>query len=277
MKVNGHWDTAGKPISLLAVLTLLGGVLLQTPVRAGAAAPPRPAISMVYLTTDQAYDAFDPRHGVAPPAVTHFPRAVQYVAIYFSFKAAKAGKTTFHVNFLKNNKAVRRGEIHPLSSADGTYLLDLPGTAHLKQGKYQAAIYLDAHRSATTDFWIEKTPIVRAAYLIGPVALARYNTRHPTAPTRSGPVKAGTKQVGVYLRYGAAKKGTILAAAVYDHYGRLAATVPTRTLAHAPTGAVALALNPSAGKYSAGTYRIDISLDGAVAVSIPWKARKSGG
>lgn len=277
MKVHGRRDTTGKSISLLAVLTLLGGFLLQTPARAGAAAPPRPAISMVYLTTDQAYDAFDPLHAVAPPAVTHFPLSVQYVAIYFSFKAAKAGKTTFHVNFLKNNKAVRRGEIHPLSSADGTYLLDLPGTARLKQGKYQAALYLDAHRAATTDFWIEKTPIVRAAYLIGPVALARYNTKHPVAPTRSGPVMAGTKQVGLYLRYGAAKKGTTLAVAVYDHFGRLAASVPTRTLAHAPTGAVALALNPSAGKYPAGSYRIDISLDGAVAVSVPWKARQSAG
>ncbi|MGH2346027.1 MAG: hypothetical protein ACRDG4_12430, partial [Chloroflexota bacterium] len=171
------------------------------------------------------------------------------------------------------NKAVRRGQIHPLGSADGTYLLDLPGTARLSPGKYQAALYLDAHRAATTNFWIEKTPIVRAAYLIGPVALARYNTKHPATPARSGPVKAGTKQVGVYLRYGAATRGTTLAVAVYDRYGRLAASVPTRSLTHAPTGALALALNPLAGKYPAGTYRIDLSLDGAVVASVHWRAR----
>ena len=258
---------------VLAALTLIGGGALHGVQAARAAAPVGPRINLAYLTTDQAFNAFDPSHAVAPPAVTHFPLGVQYVALYFSFKAALAGKTTFHVNFLSNDKALRRGETHPLSSADGTYLLDLPGTARLRPGEYQAAVYLGTHRAATTNFWIVTTPIVRTAYLIGSAAFAHFDAKHPAAPARSGPVKAGTKQVGVYVAYRAAVRGDTLAATVYDRYGRLAASVAARPLLHTPSGEVALLLSPTGGSYPAGVYRIDISMAGAVAASVPWQAR----
>jgi hypothetical protein len=257
----------------LAALTLLGGGALYGEGSARAAATAGPTISLDYLTTDQAFNAFDPSHALAPPPVTHFPLGVQYVAIYFSFKGAVAGKTTFHVNFLKNDTALRRGEVHPLRSVDGTYLLDLPGTGRLTAGDYQAAVYLDAHRAATTNFSIVKTPIVRSAYLIDGTAVIRFNVKHPVVPARAGSVKAGTKQVGVYVSYRAAVHGDTLAIAVYDRYGRPVASIGSTTLTHHPTGALALLLKPTSGSYPAGIYRIDIVLDGAVTRSVPWQAR----
>jgi hypothetical protein len=267
------WRVFRGMTAVVAALVLVGGGALHSVGTVRAAAHAGPAVSLAYLTTDQAFIAFDPLHAVAPPAVTHFPTDVQYVAMYFSFTGAVAHKTTFHVNLLRNNKALRRGLVHPLASADGTYLLDVPGTARLAAGEYQAAVYLDTHRAFTTNFWIVKTPIVRAAYLIDGTAVTRFNAKHPVTPARAGTVKAGTKQVGVYVSYRAAAKGSTLGVAVYDQYGTQVAAVGSATLVHHPTGAVALLLKPTAGSFPVGIYRIDLYMSGAVTMSIPWRAR----
>ncbi len=260
------------PALVLATLTLLGGGAIRGERIARAARAAGPTISLDYLTTDQAFNAFDPTHAYAPPAVTHFPVDVQYVALYFSFKGAVAHKTTFHVNFLKNDTAVRRGEVHPLASPDGTYLLDVPGTGRLAPGEYQAAVYLDSHRAETTNFWIVKTPIVRSAYLIDGTAVTGFNAKHPVAPAHAGSIKAGTRQVGIYVSYRAAVAGDTLGVAVYDRYGRQVASIGSAALVHHPTGMLALLLKPTLGSYPAGAYRIDLYMGGAVTASIPWKA-----
>jgi hypothetical protein len=266
------WGVFRRAAPLVTALILLGAGALQSAATMRAA-PAGPTISLDYLTTDQAFAAFDPTHAYAPPAVSHFPTGVQYVALYFSFTGAVAHKTTFHVNFLKNNSAVRRGEIHPLDSADGTYVLDLPGTARLAPGEYQAAVYLDTHRAGTTNFWIVKTPTVRSAYLIDGTAVTKFNVKHPVAPAHAGAVKAGVKQVGIYVSYRAAVAGATLGVAVYDQYGRQVAAIGSSALVHRPTGMLALLLKPTSGSYPAGAYRIDLYMSGAVTTSIPWRAR----
>ncbi len=257
---------------VLAALSPIAGSALHGEGTVQAAKPTGPTISLDYLTTDQAFNAFDPTHAYAPPAVTHFPIGVQYVSLYFSFAGAVAHKTTFHVNLLKDAAALRRGKVHPLGSADGTYLLDVPGTARLAVGEYQAAVYLDAHRAATTNFWIVKTPIVRSAYLIDGTAVAKFNAKRPVAPAHVGSVTAGTKQVGVYVSYRAAAQGDTLGVAVYDRYGRQVASIGSATLVHHPTGTLVFLLKPTSGSYPAGPYRIDLYMGGAVTASIPWQA-----
>jgi hypothetical protein len=150
--------------------------------------------------------------------------------------------------------------------------LDLPGTARLAPGEYQAAVYLDTHRAATIDFWIVKTPIVRSAYLIDGTAVTGFNGKHPVAPAHAGTVKAGTKQVGIYVSYRGAEAGATLGVAVYDQYGRQVASIGSAPLAHHPTGMLALLLKPTSGSYPAGAYRTDLYMGGAVTASIPWKA-----
>ncbi|MGH2409915.1 MAG: hypothetical protein ACRDGS_06030, partial [Chloroflexota bacterium] len=106
------WRTMLPRFATVLVVVLAGSLARPGPSQAAArhsrsqAAAPNPAVTQLYLTTDQAFTAFEPRHAVAPPMVNHFSPAVDYLAAYFSFTGASAGKTTFRVDLLTGGKTV---------------------------------------------------------------------------------------------------------------------------------------------------------------------------
>ncbi|HEY8283747.1 MAG TPA: hypothetical protein VIJ28_05125 [Chloroflexota bacterium] len=277
MERSRSWITMVPRVA--AILVLVGTMVHSSPSQAaGRPAPSRPAsrgpaVTQLYLTTDQAFLAFEPRHAVAPPMVNHFPPAVEYLAAYFSFAGAKAGKTTYHVDFLTGGKTVRRGASHRLTTATGSYLLDLPGLSLRRPGKYLAEVYLGARRAATTVFWLIRTPRAHVAYLITGAAFARFHPAKPTRPARTGKLLAGMKQLGMYVEYTGAIRGDTISMAVYDHYGRLSASSGTHALPRRPNGADAVLLRPASGSFPAGIYRADLYLDDVLVVSVPWRAR----
>ena len=279
MEQPRSWRTMVPRYTAALVLILVGTLTRSVPSQAAArprpthAAPHSPAITQLYLTTDQAFTAFEPRHAVAPPMVDHFSPAVEYLATYFSFSGASAGKTTFRVDFLTGGKTVRRGDSHRLTTSKGTYLLDLPGVSLRRPGKYLAEVYLGTRRAATTVFWLIRTPRARVAYLITGAAFARYRPAKPTRPARTGKLKAGMKELGMYVEYTGAIRGDTISMVVYDHYGRLSASSGTHALPRKGNGSDAVLLRPSSGAFPAGIYRADLYLDGVLAISIPWRAR----
>lgn len=265
--------TAALALLLVGTLTRPGSSQAAAHPKPTHAAPHGPAVTQLYLTTDQAFTAFEPRHAVAPPIVNHFSPAVDYLAAYFSFSGAGAGKTTFRVDFLTGGKTVRRGESHRLTTVRGTYLLDLPGASLRRPGKYLAEVYLGTRRAATTVFWLIRAPRARVAYLITGAAFARYHPAKPTRPARAGMLKAGMKELGMYVEYAGAIRGDTISMVVYDHYGRLSASSGTHALPRKGNDSDAVLLRPASGAFPAGIYRADLYLDGVLAVSVPWRAR----
>ncbi|HVA91325.1 MAG TPA: hypothetical protein VNL71_15940 [Chloroflexota bacterium] len=255
-----------------ALAVILSGALLR-PIPSQAAARPSPVVTQLYLTTDQAYAAFDPLHAVAPPDVNHFAPAVEYLAAYFSFAGAQAGKTSFRVDFITGGKTVRRGESHRLTTTAGRYLLDVPGVGLHAPGKYLAVIYLGTRRAAATVFWLVRPPAVRVAYLITAAAWSRFHPTKPARPAHAGTIKRGTKQLAVYLEYAGAAHGATIAVVIYDRYGRYSASSGTHPLPRLPNGSDALPLTAASGAFPAGLYRADVYLDGVLAASLPWRAR----
>src|SRR5713226_4828125 len=89
--------------------------LLSLPARVHAQ---RAAIQIVsvYMTTEQAYEAYNSSNAAAPPMVEAFPQGVASVGFYLHYRGATV-KASYRVGFVRNGTEVRHGALHSFDRA----------------------------------------------------------------------------------------------------------------------------------------------------------------
>src|SRR5438105_2865146 len=141
--------SAGRIVAAAILITALAGVHTSSVSARHAGAL---AILDIYTITDGAYTAYDLSHPVTPPKVTSFPAVVDYVGLYFHFRGATVGSTTFHVDFTQGSTVLRKGQNHTFAHVNGFDVLDLPGNKLHGVGTYQARLYVNSVLAASTTF-----------------------------------------------------------------------------------------------------------------------------
>ncbi len=247
------------------------GSLVSLPARVHAQRAAIQIVSM-YMTTEQAYEAYNSSNAAAPPIVEAFPQGVASVGFYLHYRGATV-KASYRVGFVHNGTEVRHGALHSFDRVAGETVLSIPADALQAKGAYKATLYVNDAAIKTVGFSVITTPTIDKGYMITAKAWEAFSATSKTAPSKSTSFAAGVARVGAYFSYTGMAKADVYFVAVYDANGTRAHRSLNHTAQYVPNGAVAIILPADAGSYPRGKYRTDLYVNGAMVKSVPWSTR----
>jgi hypothetical protein len=257
--------------NLLAVVAIWS--LISLPVHAHAQ---RAASQIVgsYMTTYEAFNAFNSDNSDAPPKVTAYPEGVAYVGFYFHYRGMKPKKDTFRVGFTYNGGEVRHGTVHTFDSDAGQEVLAIPADNIHLFGPYKATLYIDNAATKSVSFKVIVTPKITEAYMITAKAWEAFGPNSKNDPSPTVTFAAGVARVGAFFSYTGMVKADVHSVAVYNSAtGNQVHRSDDTTAQYVPDGAIAIILPADAGAYPKGKYRTDLYIDNAMVKSITWTAK----
>ena len=250
------------------------GALLGLP--AGAQAQRSSAqITSLYMTTEQAYDAYA-SNSPAAPKVTAFPQGVDNVGVFFDYQGVRAHKTTYRVAFFQHGTEVRHGAVHTFGYANGWELLRIPADELQAMGSYKATLYVGNAATLSTAFSVIRTPTIDSAYMITAGAWNAFaaDPNGAADPPRATRFPSGVASVGAYFSYSGMARADKHYVAVYDARDKQMHRSKTYGAgSYVPGGSIAIILPADSGNYPKGKYRTDLYVNGAMVKSIAWTAR----
>jgi hypothetical protein len=261
--------------TLLRIFLALAALGSLAGIPAGAHAQ-RAAFQIVssYMTTDEAFNAYNAKSTEAPPTVQAFPVGVDNYGYYFHYRGMKPKKDTFRVGFTSKGGEVRHGAVHTFDDAAGEETLAIPSDTMQQPGSYKATLYIDDKSAQSVSFKVIVTPKITSAYMITEKAWEAFGSSSKSNPAKMSSFAAGVARVGVFISYTGMAKTDVHYVGVYNNAnGSQVHRSDDATSQYVPSGAVAIALPDDAGSYPKGTYRTDIYIDYAMVKSITWTVK----
>ncbi len=231
-------------------------------------------ISASYMTTEEAFNAYNAKSTEPPPQVQAYPVGVANVGFYFHYSGMKANKDTFRVGFTAKNAEVRHGSLHTFDGEAGEETLAIPAATMQRLGSYKATLYIDNVAAKSAGFKVIVTPKVSKAYMITEQQWQAFGPTSKNDPPAAASFAAGVSRVGVFYSYTGMAKTDVHYVGVYNNAnGSQLHRSDDNTPQYVPSGALAILLPADAGRYPKGAYRTDLYIDHAMVKSITWAVK----
>jgi hypothetical protein len=227
-----------------------------------------------YMTTEEAFSAYNSSNPALPPQVGAYPQGLDNIAFYFQYASVKPNKDTFRVGFTFQGGEVRHGTVHTFDQDAGTTVLEIPADAMQLPGTYKATLYVDSTAAKSVSFKVILTPTITTEYMITAKAWEGFGPNSKGDPAQTTTFASGATRVGVFFAYTGMAKTDVHYVAVYNNAnGGLMHRSQDSTDQYVPDGSLAIILPADAGAYPKGKYRTDVYINKAMVKSITWTVK----
>lgn len=230
-------------------------------------------ITTFYSTTKAAYDAWT---GAAPPKkTTGFPAGTSAVAVYFAYKGAVAGNTTFQVVIRDHtNAVVISGKIHTFGHQNGEEMLSEDNGGAFPNGTYRADLNIDDVLTASATFIVgaqRSSATITKTIVITKAAYDAWDPNSNNDPPAAPAFDPSTGEVGIFFTYTHARPNADTFQFVLATAGGTRIGTGAVHHFHYDAGAEALLLPLDSGvRLTAGSYQAILLINGAPARQISW-------